>query len=449
MVKYTWIRLVAAATGVLAIGGQAWGSAFGLLEQNASGVGRAFAGTAAVADDASTIYFNPAGLTKLNAREVMASVADINISTDFHNVGSLAALGQPLGADGGGASSTTPVPSLYVSWPLSDRLFAGIGVNAPFGLKTDYNSNWIGRFQAERSEVKTVNVNPTLAWKLNDAWSFGIGADYQHINAELGSAVNYTAVIAQANPALVPTNLGLQGQTRVKGSDSAWGFNLGLLYQPSDMTRIGLNYRSAIRYTVNGDVQFTAPATASAGGTAVIGAVSSPGGPLSNGGVSLDLKVPQSATFSIVHEVDPNISIMADVAWTAWSSIPQLAVVRSSGATLSVTPEKWTDTWRFAAGADIKVNPRWVVRAGVAEDQAPVPENTRTARLPDNDRTWLTFGASWAATPGFKIDMGYAHLLVRDADLNQNQGSTAAYGLVNGTQRTAIDIFALQAVFKF
>src|SRR5262245_12434732 len=289
-------------------------SGFALLEQSASRLGTAFAGTAAAADDATTIYFNPAGMGLLKQSEALVVASGILISSQFHDNGSSApALGQPLGNNGGDAGDWNFVPSAYVAVPLADRVTVGLGINAPFGLKLEYDDGWVGRFQALRSEIRTVNFNPALSWWVTDTFSIGVGANYQHINAELTNAVNYTAAVAQgvqqlvalgqippaAAPGIIAANAGLEGGARVEGDDNAWGWNVGLMFKPSDSTRIGLSYRSTITYKVIGSVTFSEPAATNPIGAQIIAAASAIGAPLSDGPASVDLELPDSATLSL------------------------------------------------------------------------------------------------------------------------------------------------------
>ncbi|MFO1401525.1 MAG: outer membrane protein transport protein [Steroidobacteraceae bacterium] len=463
------MKLRNAAIGCAVLGAfasaSAWGSGFYLLEQNASGLGRAFAGTAAIADDASTVFFNPAGLARLEGVQVMAVASGININTRFHDSASVAALGQPLGGSGGNAGGLSIVPALYLSVPFADSFTFGLGVNAPFGLKTDYDPGWAGRFQALRSEVKTINVNPSLAWAPTPHVSVGVGLSYQRIQATLTSAVNYSAVVYQgafqsalgggATPqqaaaaagALLAATGPLEGATRVEGDDTAWGYNFGVLFDVGDATRVGLAYRSAIKYGVSGTVGFQAPTTAVPTAALIIQVAS--GSLLADGPVGLSLKLPDSATASLVQKLGDRATLSFDASWTGWSSVPELQIVRASGTVLSTTPEKWKDSWRFALGSDCRVADHWTVRVGVARDQAPVPDSTRTPRLPDNDRTWLALGAAWSPSDAVKVDVGYAHLFVKDAPLNQNAGSAPSYGTLVGAQKTKIDILAAQLSVKF
>ena len=463
------MKLRNAAIGCAVLGAfasaSAWGSGFYLLEQNASGLGRAFAGTAAIADDASTVFYNPAGLARLEGVQVLAAVSGINVNTRFHDSASVAALGQPLGGSGGNAGGLSTVPSLYLSVPIGDSFTFGLGVNAPFGLKTDYDAGWAGRFQALRSEVKTINVNPSIAWAPTPHVSVGVGLNYQRLQATLTSAVNYSAVVYQgafqsamqggataqqaavAAGTLLAATGPLEGATRVAGDDTAWGFNFGTLFDVGDATRIGLAYRSTMKYGVSGNVGFQSPTTAVPTAALIIQVAS--GSVLADGPVSLSLTLPDTATASLVQKIGERATLSFDAAWTGWSSVPQLQIVRTSGTVLSTTPEKWKDSWRFALGGDCRVTDHWTVRAGVARDQAPVPDSTRTPRLPDNDRTWLAVGAAWNPSDAVRVDLGYAHLFVKNAPLNQNAGSTPTYGMLVGEQKTKIDILAAQLSVKF
>jgi long-chain fatty acid transport protein len=440
----------------------AFASGFALLEQSGSRLGTAFAGTAAAADDASTIFFNPAGLAKLEGTQLLVVASGVSISSEFNDSGSRTALGQPLGGEGGDAGDWNAVPALYLALPLNEQFAFGFGVNAPFGLKTEYDNGWMGRFQALNSEVKTYNFNPSLSWRVNEQLSFGVGANYQRIQAELTNSLNYTAVVAQALqgrvqagllPAsqlqpLINANAGLEGATAVRGDDASWGFNVGMLYEFSADTRIGLSYRSGVDYTLEGAVRFAPPSTTNLVGAPIIAAVSAPGGQLANGPVRLDLELPDSATASLYHRMG-KVELMADVAWTGWSSIQELRIVRNDGTELSVTPELWEDTMRYALGATYQISDAIKLRGGVAFDETNVPDSNRTARLPDADRKWVALGAQWNPGGSFVVDVGYAHLFVDDAPLNQNDGNELARGLLLGEQQSSIDIVSAQLSYKF
>jgi len=250
------ITRVAAAVGgvVLALSAtQAAAAGFALQENSGSAIGNAFAGGAASAEDASTIWSNPAGITRLASPQVAVAVHFITPSFKFRDEGSQPAAFQPLGDTGGDAGGVNVVPNLYVAVPITPQWSVGLGINAPYGLATEYDDNWIGRFQAVKSEIRTINVNPTLAWRVNDAFSLGVGVDWQRVDATLTSRVNYSAALAQAAgqaaagglipPALVPQIVGLtpglESKVDVEGDDSTWGWNVGFLWDVTPQTRIG------------------------------------------------------------------------------------------------------------------------------------------------------------------------------------------------------------------
>ncbi len=430
-------------------------SGFALIEQNASGLGNAYAGGGAVAEDASTIFFNPAGMTRLPGRQVLGAIHAIRPSAEFTNTGSTLAPAQgTLGPNGGDAGDWAFVPNAYLSWQLSDKWFVGVGLNAPFGLKTEYDANWVGRFHAIESEIKTINVNPSVAFKLSDAVSLGAGVSWQRVEATLTNSVNYAAGAAAAcvpQPACAgPTVAGLtalgqnEGVAKVEGDDSAWGWNVGALFNIGQNTRIGIAYRSAIQYDIGGTVAF-------GNRPAALGAA------LPDGAISASIKLPGSASWSIFHQLNPQWDLMADITWTDWSTIQTLNVVRSSGVLLTTTPLNWSDTWRFSGGANYHYNQAWTWRFGVAYDQTPVHDTDRTPRVPDQDRTWLAVGAQYKISKQAVLDFGYAHLFMQDSSSNLCSAATAAAnpaacaGKNNlvGTYESNVNILSAQFRYTF
>ena len=198
-VRFRRTGLAAAVGGAMLslAAGQALGSAFALQEQNASGLGHAYAGGAAAAEDVSTIFFNPAGLVRLQTMQVVVAGNIICPSAKFHDSGSQPAMFQPLGGNGGDAGSCAAVPNLYVGIPFTDKWSFGLGINVPFGLQTEYDSDWLGRFQAIKSKLETVNINPVISWEPTKYLTVGGGVSWQHVKAELTNRVNYAAAFAQ------------------------------------------------------------------------------------------------------------------------------------------------------------------------------------------------------------------------------------------------------------
>jgi len=440
-----------AASGAALLSAQpAAAAGFALLEQNASGLGNAYAGAAAVSEDASTIYFNAAGMSQLSRPSLVVSANAVDISTKFHNSGSISGFGQALGGEGGNAGGTSVLPALYVAVPLTAHVSGGVGFNAPFGLKTEYDSDWIGRFQAIKSEVTTTNLNAAMAFKIAPAFSFSLGLDYQAIDAELTSAVNYTAAIASVSPAAAASNLGLQGTSKVKGNDSAVGYDAGVLITPTPSTKIGLSFRSGVKYSIKGNATFTAPVAATPTGNAIIAAARASSA--ADGPITLNIKLPASARAAFSQQLGI-VELLGEVQWTQWSDIKELRINRSNGTLLKNTPENWKDTWRYALGANFKIANAVKLRVGVARDESPVPDSNRTARLPDNDRTWYTAGAQLQATPSLGFDLGYAYITAKNANMTQSDGYTAAQGYPNGLlagqQKSTINVVGAQATVKF
>ncbi len=434
-------------------------AAFSLLEQSVGRLGSAFSGTTVVTEDASAMYFNPAGLAKLDAAQFVLSASGVSISSEFRDESSQAALGQPLGTLGGDAGGWNAVPSAYFALPINDQVAFGFGFNVGFGLKLEYSDEWMGRFQALNSEIQTYNFNPALAWEINDTVTLGIGVNYQRVLAELTSAVNYTAIIAGAAPTvgippasipgLIGANLGLQGAAIVRGDDSAWGFNVGALFQLTPTTRLGIGYRMGPEYEVEGWARFEPPTATNPIGAAIIGAVSAPGGRFASTPATVDLNLPDIVTASLSQRLGDRWELLVDVAWAEWSSVQELRVERPDDSEVSTTPELWDDSWRFALGTSYQLNDAWKLRFGVAYDNTPVPDSTRTPRLPDPDRTWVAIGARYDTGEALVFDFGYAHLFSDDVPLNQDAGNAQASGLLIGEQESAIDIVGVQVGYRF
>jgi long-chain fatty acid transport protein len=464
-------RIAAAVAGALlaTAAGQALASAFALQEQNASGLGHAYAGGAAAAEDVSTIFYNPAGLVRLQTAQVVVAGNLICPSSKFSdNGGSLPAFGQPLGGTGGDAGSCAVVPNLYLGVPFTDKWSFGIGINVPFGLKTEYDSNWLGRFQAVKSQLDTINVNPVLSYEPTKNLTVGAGFSWQRVKATLTNQVNYAAVFAQgvgglvangtipaaAAPTLIGSAAGLESGANVNGNDNAWGWNVGVLWQATPSTRLGAAYRSSIKYTINGNASFSNPSAVGAlppslapVGALLVNGINST--VLNNSNVSLSLKMPETANVSIFSTLNDKWDVMADLQYTGWSSIQQLQVIRSTGVVLETLPENFRNTWRGSIGTNYHYNQNWTFRGGVAYDQSPVNNTDRSPRLPDNNRTWLALGTQYTFNPNWSIDVAYAYIWVQNPSINNNGGNTLQNGLISGNYKANVNILGAQVTYTF
>jgi long-chain fatty acid transport protein len=253
-------------------------------------------------------------------------------------------------------------------------------------------------------------------------------------------------------PTILGATRGLESFVRVKGDDNAWGFNVGAIYDVTPDTRIGAHYRSRIKYNVRGDVDFDHPSlpTLPAALAPVVGSISNGvNRALFDGDVHASIKLPEIVNVSFFHRLNDRWDVMADVQWTGWSSFKELTFTRSEGALLATTPENFDDVWRVSVGANYRVNERLMLRGGIAFDQSPVNDTDRTPRLPDSDRTWLSFGGQYKFSPNLIVDAGFTYIFLKDASINTNNGSTAQYGLLRGNYDSNVVIVSAQAVYRF
>ena len=450
----------------------ALGGGFALQENSGSGLGNAYAGGAAAAQDASTVWSNPAGMARLGRSQLAGALNLIQPSLKFSNANSVAAAQQPLGNNGGNAGSLAAVPNLYFTMPVAPQWTAGIGLNAPFGLTSDYGEGWIGRFQGLKSEVKTINVNPAVSWQPLANLAVGAGLNYQYLDATFTSNANYSAAllaaaaangIAPGSPlynAIAQATPGLQSNVDVSGSDRAWGWNLGVLFDITPDHRIGVHYRSALKYTVSGQVTFANPALPALAPplAAVVGQLAAGvnSHALYDSGAASRIKLPEIVNLSYFGRLSERWDLMADLQYTGWSSIQQLTFTRSDGSPLQSTAENFDDAWRFAVGVNYRHDARWLFRGGLAYDQSPVQDAFRTVRLPDSAKTWLAGGARCQINPQLWVDVGVAYLWVRSAPIDDigssNLGlppSAVTSGRVNGSYDNRTVIISGQLTYAF
>ena len=398
---------------------------FALIEQSASGMGNAFAGGGAVAEDASTIFFNPAGMTYIQGTQLVGAAHLIKPSADFTGTANFPGPTAVSGGNGGDAGDLAFVPNLYFKMDLNDSVKLGIGLSAPFGLKTEYDSTWKGRFHAVKSELKTININPAVAYKVNDQLSVGAGLSAMWAQAELTNAVNFG-------------RFG-EGNSKIKGDDWGFGYNLGAIYQATTDTRISAAYRSKVNQTLKGEVTFVLPNPALAG--------AAPNGP-----VTAKVALPESLSMSAFSRIDDKWDVMGDITWTRWSQFKELKVVRDNGAIVggAATPENWSNTLRYSIGANYHYNDAVKLRAGLAYDEEAISDQFRTARIPGNDRKWLSIGADWKVSPSSSIDVGYSHLFISDASIDSSKNEPSrAKGVLKGSYDGSVDILSAQYTHNF
>lgn len=414
-----------ALIGGLTLAQTAGASGFQLLEQNASGLGNAYAGSTTSTDNASTIFYNPAGMTELQNREFATGLTLIKPSYKFRNNGSNVSPAT-TGNDGGDAGNLAALPNAYFSMALAGDWYAGVGFGSPFGLSTHYDPDWVGRFHSIEFDVKTYNINPSLAWRVTDALSLGVGLNWQRMEAK------YERMAAVASSALPSAYWPLVQNTHVTldATSEAWGWNAGGLLKLGSGTKLGLSYRSAIKHDLSGTLK-SSNQTISPDVLA-----------------SASLKLPDTLIASVSQQIGPNWELLGDVSRTGWSKIDSIAIMRDSGAQAGSTAQTldahFRDTWRVALGATQRLDDRWKLRYGVAWDQTPVRNAaSRLVSLPDNNRLWLTLGAGYAIDKASRIDVGTAYLIVKDTAIDNDQASLGR-GRITGTYKGSVAILGLQ-----
>lgn len=407
-------------TGSMSVNGSAVAAGFALQNQNGAGNGYAYAGAAAVAQDASTIYFNPAGMTYLARGHHVSGGGNLLIrSLRFGDAGSNPFLSYPLGDNGGQAGGLSLVPAVYWSMSLGSAFRLGLGVSPTFGNSTEWDRTFIGRYQGRFSEITAINFNPSMAWQLSEDVSIGAGLNVVRFEADLRGMVPVTSLLPAA----------VDAETKMKGDDVGFGYNLGVMFRFSPSTRIGLTYRSTVDLKVDG--RLTAPG-------AVIPA-------------SVALELPNTASLAISHMMSDRLRLLADLTWTGWGHVPAIvATARTSGANLANERLGFEDSFRVGLGTQYQYNDRLRLHAGFAYDQSPVRSAMdRTVRLPDSDRFWLAVGFNQKFGERTSIDAGYSHVFFKGAEIDRPTFPNPSLQVVRGSFDTNAHIISLQLNHHF
>ena len=349
---------------------------FYIQEQSVSGLGTAFAGSTTSINDASTIWFNPAGMTELDGRQIHGGVNLLLPRGDIDDTGTTLPAASPTRVDTGNPYSVTPVPNFYAVTPfMENRLWAGIGIAAPFGLGSDYGNTSFGRFDSTETKLTTINVQPSIAFAATDWLSIGGGVDIQYADAELQSIVN------------VGTGDAI---SKLTGDDISYGYNVGLTLKPLPRTEIGAHYRSAVSHTLEGRVSLEGTGAAAADFN-VTG--------------EADLDLPDIATIGVAHDATDDLRLMGQATWFGWNNFQEIQPIRDDGTAVGAIVQNYQATWSFAIGAEYDINDQWTVRGGYQFDETPTNDLFRTTRTPDGDRNWFSLGATHHINDRLSFDL--------------------------------------------
>ncbi|SOS15153.1 outer membrane protein P1 [Pseudomonas cerasi] len=426
-IKMTPLKTTLGLAAVL-VSTQLLAGGFARTEQSIAGMGSGQAGRASMAEDASTVYGNPAGMARLDNSQITMGAAFVDASTDISH-----AAGRSQGSNDGNMVPFSTVPFGFYTRKIDEHWAFGLGLYAPFGLSTDYESSFQGRMFASKSEIKVVTLQPTISYAFNNRLSIGFGPTFSRIAGTLESDITL-------NPAIADTRV------KVSGDDTDVGFNIGVLFNATDSTHVGLTYHSKVDYKLGCHTQVSTGA-----GT--------PPQLLASNRYDCTLKVatPESYDFSVTQALSDAWTLYASATWTGWSSMQDLSlrnqpVSAAQGGTLASALTgsiqeglNWHDTWAYALGTAYRLDPQWVLRAGVIIDQSPTGNTGRSPRTPTGDREVFSVGAGYDVTPQLSLDVAYSYLQEESVDVSRAN----ALGSYSATYKSRASLYGIGATYRF
>ena len=377
--------LLAGCPGVQAAG-------FMLRENDAASVAMAFAGNASRADNASTVFNNPAGMTELRNTELEIGASGLAPNMHFHGSSSIQGITLP-GDNSREIAQPFLIPHMYGTTAIGERTKVGLAVTMPFGNTIDYSDLWSGRYLNIKTSALAVNLNPNIAYRLTDWLSVGGGFSLEYFKLVLSSGIAQSLI----SPALPDSSFVLNGHSW------DWGYNFAIFATPLEGTRIGLDYRSEIDHGLRGNLKF-APQTA-------IGFVTAP--------ASTPIHLPAKITASITQKIGDRFKLSSDLQFTHWSVFKQVSVEAPPNPTFTFL-EKYRDSWMFSIGGQYTLGDNWTLRAGWGYDQSPVTDAYRDTGVPESDRTMLGLGAGVRLSEASELDLGYAYYFSNPASINKS-----------------------------
>lgn len=396
---------------------QAYAAGFQLSEQSSIQMGRAMAGAGVMGDDLSAVHYNPAGMTLLEGTRIQATGTWVAVNAEYK--------GDKSGATENGRKKGQLIPAGYITHQLNDQVWLGLGLTVPYGMGTDFDRNWEGAERGNKSTILTFDINPNVAWKINEKFSVGGGLSLQYAKAKLGMGKQKLEVPMPGNHYAM--------NSTVEGDSWAWGWNVGLMFRPVETVRLGVAYRSHIAHNAEGETTIDTnkllagnPETAGIAGQTFVS------------DMKVRIKTPDTLTFSAAWDATQDLTLSATARWSKWSNFDTLTIensgfhggnsplangAMSQMAATSQVHNKWDDTWFFSLGADYRLNEQLTVRGGVAYDQGPVDNAYRMAVIPDTDRVWVSGGASYKFNKNMTFDFGATYITgVGDTDLYDASG---------------------------
>lgn len=449
------LTLIALASG---FSQNAAASAFQLFEQNAVNMGDFGAGGAAIAEDASTAFYNPAGLVRLRNRQLVVSGDVVNTDFKFNGTATWSStLPPPFGpppftqvgndVQGGHANF---IPAFHYAAPMCDRLVLGFSVGAPFGLDTNYAPNGALRYAATETNLQTYDFSPSFGFKVNEHFSFGAGFDAVHLIATFNSMAGI--------PSLPPSPMFLDTQSSNTASGWGYGWHAGLLFQFCPGTRVGLAYRSQLNFALHGTSTFIGPLAAVAQGEPP----TERNATLVSDNLRSSATLPPATTFSIYHDINRCWAVDGSVVYTQWDKFNDILTLRNVQAVtigplgnfipvkIDVSiPQHFSNTWRVALGAVYHPVKPFLIRFAVGYDQTPTNNTDRNIRLPDGDRYAVAVGAHYQISRPIGIDVGWTHLFIDNVRVDNTAIEGIQAATVHGRFVSHADLVGAQISWDF
>ncbi|QFH50886.1 long-chain fatty acid transporter FadL [Leclercia adecarboxylata] len=409
MSQKTLFKKTALAIAVAIVSTSAWSAGFQLNEFSSSGLGRAYSGEGAIADDAGNASRNPALIMMFDRPTFSAGAIFVDPGVDITG---RSPTGASLNSDN--IAPTAWVPNLHFVAPINEQFGWGASVTSNYGLATEFNDNYAAGAYGGTTDLETLNLNLSGAYRLDNHWSFGVGFDAVYAKAKIeryaGDLGRIVAGSGRLPPALARQVAGIPGDTQIaylKGDEWGFGWNAGILYEIDKNNRYGFTYRSEVKIDFDGDYKSSLPSAYNQ----ILGNFGLPMGTdgRTTGG-SLTLNLPEMWELSGYNRVAPQWAVHYSLTYTSWSQFQELKATNSGGDTLFYKDESFRDAYRIALGTTYYMDDNWTFRTGIAFDDSPVPADKRSISIPDQDRFWLSAGATYAFNKDASIDAGVSYM---------------------------------------
>lgn len=427
MIKRFTVRKLILFMSMIGLSGSSMAAAFQLWDQDAVSIGNYHAGLAANADDASTAYYNPAGMRRIKNQQFVVGAAAVLPDLRFRGTVAVNTLPntapQSVSVQGGQYKF---FPTVFYVAPISEQVAFGLSYTKPFEFNINYGSNTALRYVSVLNTINVVDLTPSFSVAFNDKFSLGVGWDIQRMNGQFQNSVT---ALGQTSDTLSSTS----------GSDHAYGCHLGALYQFSENTRVGLSYVSQVAHTFTGASNLIGPLA--------------PGGFQMSQATQVRITLPPTTSISVFHTFNPSWDAMGNLSYTQWAVMNRLVLTNLIGISggvvngnlQNILSSGYHNAWNYSVGANYHVNEQLLFRGGLGFDQSPINNNSRSIQLPDSDRIALALGGHYQATETLAVDIGWTHLFSMNTRINNLSQSVGDQTTVtNGSVQANTDIYGLQ-----